>query len=192
MKLFFLRHGLTRGNVERLYYGSTDLPLLPEGIAELERKRQAGGYPNPGRFYTSGMRRTEQTLEALYGPVAHGVVPDLRESDFGAFEMLSYEQLKDREDYQAWISGDFEANVAPGGESGIQVTARALAALEPLIAAGEDAVIITHGGVIGGVLNTWFPQELGRYAWTPKPGKGFGVEFCQGVPIGWEIIPKSE
>ena len=35
MKLTLLRHGITEGNRRRLYYGSTDLPLLSEGWAAL-------------------------------------------------------------------------------------------------------------------------------------------------------------
>ncbi len=71
MKLTLLRHGITEGNRRRLYYGSTDLPLLPEGWAALEAMRARGGYPQAIRYYTSGMIRTEQTLRALYGPVPH-------------------------------------------------------------------------------------------------------------------------
>ena len=36
MKLTLIRHGMTRGNMLRIYYGSTDLPILPESYAELE------------------------------------------------------------------------------------------------------------------------------------------------------------
>ena len=128
MQLTLIRHGLTAGNVQRLFYGSTDLPLLPEGLAALEQLRQSGSYPQAGRFYTSGMRRANQTLAALYGPVAYAVLPGLREIDFGEFEMKSYPELCNLPGFQAWITRDNEANVCPGGESGVQVTRRALAA----------------------------------------------------------------
>ena len=35
MRLYLLRHGLTEANAKRLYYGKTDLPLSPEGRAQL-------------------------------------------------------------------------------------------------------------------------------------------------------------
>ena len=75
MKLTLLRHGITEGNRRRLYYGSTDLPLLQEGWEALEDLRAQGGYPTATRYYTSGMIRTEQTLLALYGPVSHPGAP---------------------------------------------------------------------------------------------------------------------
>lgn len=188
MKLTLIRHGITRGNREKLYYGSTDLPVLPEGLEALAALRQKGGYPTAAAYYTSGMIRTEQTLQALYGDVPHLVLPGLREIDFGDFEMLTYEALKDRPDYMAWITGDHEANVCPRGESGVQVTRRALAALEPVLGLDQDAVCITHGGVIGGLLSAWFPGG-NRFTWTPAPGHGFQVTWENGRPVSARPVP---
>lgn len=182
MKLTLLRHGITEGNRRRLYYGSTDLHLLPEGWAALEAMRARGGYPQAMRYYTSGMIRTEQTLLALYGPVPHEALPGLREMDFGMFEMRAYEELKHDPAYLTWLEGDVEANFCPGGESGRMVTKRALEALAPILKAEEDAICVTHGGVIGGLLAQWFPSTEGRYAWTPAPGHGFQIVFRNGIP----------
>ncbi|MBO4385275.1 MAG: histidine phosphatase family protein [Clostridia bacterium] len=183
MKLTLIRHGITRGNLERLYYGSTDLPLLPESAERLKKRAALGAYPAAERYYTSGMLRTEQTFEAIYGDIPHGILPGMREIDFGDFEMRSYEELKDDPAYIEWISGDNEKNVCPGGESGVIVTERALKALAPVISEGRDAVVVTHGGVIGGVLAAYFPVSNGRYGFTPEPERGFTVEFSDGKPI---------
>ena len=190
MKLTLIRHGITEGTLKKLYYGSTDLPLLPEGAARLEELKAMGGYPLAKRYFTSGMLRTEQTLAVLYGNVEHDSLPGLREIDFGDFEMKTYEELCSDPSYLAWITGNNEANVCPGGESGVIVTDRALAALAPVIASGEDAVVITHGGVIGGVLAKWFPGGSGRYEFTPEPGRGFTVEFKGGAPVAVTKIPR--
>lgn len=188
MKLTLLRHGITRGNLERLYYGSTDLPLLSESAEELKKNAAEGVYPKAERYYTSGMLRAEQSFEAIYGRVPHGILPGMREIDFGAFEMRSYEDLKNDPEYLEWITGDNEANVCPGGESGVLVTERALNALKPVIAEGLDAVVVTHGGVIGGVLAAFFPDSNGRYDFTPEPGHGYTVEFIDGKPCSCSPI----
>ena len=127
-RLYLLRHGLTRGNLEHLYYGSTDLPLCEEGLRQLAALRRQGGYPSPDGMLavTSGMLRTEQTLAALYGDIPHERWPELCEMNFGAFEMHSYDELKDRADYQSWLSGDMAENHTPGGESEREVHARVL------------------------------------------------------------------
>ena len=115
MRILLLRHGITEANEKHLYCGSTDLPLSPAGRAALRRQEM----PAPGtRFITSGMRRCNETLEALFGTVPYEIEPDFREIDFGDFEMKSYEMLKDDPAYQAWITGDNEKNVPPNGESG--------------------------------------------------------------------------
>ena len=188
MKLTLIRHGKTEGNIKGLYYGKTDLPLLQEGIEALEELKRNYNYPQAKKYYISGMLRTEQTFRILYGDTPHEVLIDLREIDLGDFEMRSYEQLKDDPDFQIWITGDNEANICPNGESGNAVTERALAALEPIIAAGEDAVIVTHSGVIGGVLCRLFGKGT-RFDYKAEPGFGFTVEFLDGKPVSMEKVP---
>lgn len=188
MKLTMIRHGITEGNKNGLYYGSTDLPLLEEGKKALEALKGELHYPKAKHYYTSGMLRAEQSFKIIYGDIPHGILPGLREIDLGDFEMRTYEQLKDDPDFIAWITGDNEANICPNGESGDGVTQRALAELEPIIAAGEDAVIITHSGVIGGVLRRLFKKGT-RYDYRVDPGYGFTVEFINGEPVSLEKVP---
>ena len=170
MTIYLIRHGKTAANEQHLYCGSTDLNLSPAGLEALKTLNYEVG---KCQFVTSGMLRTEQTLSALFGDVPHEVEPDFREIDFGAFEMKSYEQLKDNPDYQAWLTGDNQANTPPGGESGNAMTQRALTAYQAL---SQDTVVITHGGVIAAIMESLFPQEgKNRYQWQPKPGHGYKI-----------------
>lgn len=178
-RLFLIRHGQTEANAAHLYCGSTDLPLSAAGRQALLalRPRYGGCVPSGCLYVTSGMTRTEQTLELLFGPVAHRRDPRLREIDFGAFEMHSYDQLKNDPAYQAWLSGDNMANKAPGGESGRQMEARVWAAFAEMRRAGQDTVIVTHGGVIAALMERLFPQMgRNRYQWQPAPGMGYLLE----------------
>lgn len=191
MKLYLVRHGMTRANEQHLYCGSTDLSLSPEGRAALETAKRAGRWPRGAAYYTSGMKRTEQTLAILYPGVMATAEPGLREIDFGDFEMKSYEMLKEDPQYLAWISGDNEKNVCPHGESGAQAQARAKEALNAILYRGVDALAVTHGGVIAGAMEGWFPGEgKNRYVWQPRPGTGYGILFEQGRPIRYWTIPE--
>lgn len=185
MKLILIRHGETEANRKRVYYGSTDVPILPESADELKKLAESGIYPKVERYYTSGMRRAEQSFSALFGDTPHEVLPGMRELNFGDFEMRPYEELKNDPAFREWIKGDIEKNVCPNGESGEMVTARALAALEPVIRDGRDALIVTHGGVIGGVMNSFFPNENGRYLYTPDPGRGYILSFDGMNPVSY-------
>lgn len=180
MSILLIRHGRTEANDRHLYCGSTDLPLSDRGRQELAERHYV--VPN-ARFFTSGMRRTEETLQLLFGDVPHEVLPDFREIDFGAFEMKSYEQMKEDPAYIAWITGDNDRNVPPGGESGEAMTARVLAAFRGL--PDGNSVVITHGGVIAAIMENLFPAEgKNRYQWQPKPGFGYRLEGDSYQSIG--------
>ena len=190
MKLTLIRHGLTEGNIRRLYYGAMDLPLLPEGIEALHALRDGGGYPEAEQYFTSGMTRTEQTFAILFGERPHEIVRDLREIDFGHFEMRSYEELKDDPEFRHWCDECSEDAVCPGGESRNGLTDRALQALAPILAQGKDTVIVAHGGVIGGLMYRWFPGMPHRFVWTPDPGHGYQITFEDGKPVSYCTIPE--
>jgi len=183
MTIYLIRHGRTRANEAHLYCGSTDLPLSPGGRAALQRCPRPEGV----RYLTSGMRRCNETLALLFGPVPWEAESDFREIDFGAFEMRSYAQLRQDPAYLRWLAGDNEANTPPGGESGVQMTRRVLAAFDRLAAAGQDTVLVTHGGVIAAILAALFPEEgRSRYEWQPAPGSGCRLT---GGPGSWRREP---
>lgn len=174
MTIYLIRHGRTRANEAHLYCGSTDLPLSNRGIRELEGLHY--DLPNAA-FVTSGMRRTDQTLQVLFGDVPFRVEPRFREVDFGIFEMKSYADLKDDAAYQTWLAGDNVSNVPPGGESGAEMAQRVWEAFQEI---REDTVIIAHGGVIACLMSRLFPEERkNRYQWQPEPGQGYRI--TQGV-----------
>ena len=102
MTVYLIRHGKTEANEKHLYCGSTDIPLSEAGRKELQAPHYA---IENARFITSGMKRTDETLQILFGDVSFETEPRFREVDFGSFEMESYEDLKDRPDYQAWLTG---------------------------------------------------------------------------------------
>ena len=191
--IYLFRHGITEGNIRRLYYGSTDIPLIEEGIDAIKTRREAGIYPDLSGFkvITTNLKRTEQTLFEMYGrEVPHETDPRMREFSFGEFEMHSYEELKDREDYQAWISGDNWRNICPNGESGEIMLNRSLEAMKEYI--GTDCIIVCHGGVIAGLMLTWFPGDETAehfHAWQPKPSEGYRIDFDDELkPVSYEKI----
>ena len=172
MTIYLIRHGKTEANEKHLYCGSTDLSLSVAGREELQNIRY--DIKNV-RFITSGMKRTNETLQMLFGDVPYEIEPRFREVNFGIFEMHSYDELKDSLEYQAWLTGDNEANIPPKGESGEQMKARVMEALSEI---KEGTCIITHGGVIASIMEYIFPnEEKNRYQWQPKPGRGYAIEI---------------
>ncbi len=191
-ELILIRHSITDANLTYTYCGSTDMPLNERGVERIREMKERYEYPSIGGFrvYTTGLTRTEQTLELLYGSVEHWQLPGMREMDFGVFEGHSYPELKEREDYQAWITGDYEANVCPGGESGNIMRERVFAALDYVLQKDGGALIITHGGPIAAIMDRLFPEEgKNRFQWQPDGAAGYIIDFEHGRPVRWENAP---
>lgn len=62
VKIIFIRHGRTAGNLEKRYIGRTDEPLCKEGITELESIK----YPDCDAVFASPMNRCLQTAKFIY------------------------------------------------------------------------------------------------------------------------------
>ena len=191
--VYLIRHGITEGNKRRLYYGSTDLPLIKEGIEALYQRREAGIYPDEHGFclITSGLCRTKQTLFEIYGKNPDISDFRLNEIDFGDFEMKSYEELKDRSDYQLWISGDNWNNLCPNGESGSIMFSRAKNAMDEYCK--KDCIIVCHGGIIASLMQSYFPGIREHfYMWQPRPCEGYVIVFDDGIPTEYSEIKLDE
>ena len=178
MTVFLLRHGQTRGNLERRYVGSTDEPLCPQGREALALVRP----PEADFIYVSPMVRCRETAALLYPGREQEVVPDFRETAFGTFEGHTYEELKDDPAYQAWLDSA-GAVPPPGGEGGAAVRRRVAEAFLALAArhGPEDrAALVVHGGTIMTLLEAF---EAGHrfYDWQVPNGGGWQCRWRAGA-----------
>ena len=201
-QICLIRHGKTVGNVRKLYYGKTDVPLAEEGMDELKAQNEKGIYPKSDycQIMTTGLIRTVQTKDIIYGDHPYGVIEDLQEINFGEFEMKSYEQLLENADYRDWITAEDLDKVPPGGESIRQFNHRVIRGYETLreahrefrvqgsgegdtASAGENfsqasstplTVVICHGGTISAIMDHIYPGvHDNMYGWIPDPGHGY-------------------
>lgn len=204
-----IRHGITEGNVRRLYYGATNVPLAQEGIDELKRLAAEGIYPDPAnaQFFTTGMGRTQQTLELIYGDRPHEIIKDLREINFGMFEMKSYEELMAYEEYREWIAALDIDKAPPGGESirhfnervirGFRTVEeshqRWIQAAQTMDEKRQDllpgSIVICHGGTISAVMDhIWPGVQDNMYGWLPDPGHGYQLLLEDDAVCEYEMI----
>lgn len=191
--LYLIRHGDTEGTLQGLFYGSTDLPLDDSAYSNINAKKQAGDYPDleEKKLFTSGMLRTEQTLEAIYGSTEHEVIRDLREVELGIFEMKTANEVLQDPDGRAWLTGETEGMNFPGGDTTETFTTRVGRGLVTLRKHLEesDVLAVLHGGVIFTIMTMLFPQEKENpMEWTPDPAGGYCVLFRDGEPAAYEAI----
>ena len=201
-KIVLIRHGITEGNEMHMYYGSTDVSLSERGKHLLEKQRDEGLYPisETAQFFTTGMLRTEQTLRIVYGDREHGVIEDLKELDFGEFEMHTYEELNSVPEYQKWITAEDTGKAPPGGESINSFTERIRRGFDELTVRNElymlklrnhrkeaMTICICHGGVISGIMDYIWPGEYKNlFEWIPDPGHGYVLLVEDGSFTGYE------
>ena len=178
MKVHFFRHGITIANEQMLYYGATDISLSQRGVDELKRLKNETVLPDADFFATSGLRRTKETLRLLYDKEPNLKIPELNEFNFGDFEMKNYDQLRDDPGFIRWLSGGDDA-MCPGGESNNQFAHRVKRGLKIVKEIkAENVAIVTHGGVIGILMQMLFPQvHMNYYSWVPDCGHGYTVNF---------------
>ena len=98
MLIYFLRHGLTEYNAEKRYQGQRDIPLSPEGLAQLRRADI-----DPKVVYISTLQRTRQTAEVLFPDAELVPVDGLKEMNFGRFEGQTFVQVEQDPEYLAWV-----------------------------------------------------------------------------------------
>lgn len=181
MTITMLRHGMTRGNIERRYVGATDVPLAPEGIRQAEQARKDGALP---LVYVTPLRRTQQTAAILFPGARQQVVDGLREMNFGHFEGRTYEELENDREFIDWnLDGGLQPS--PGGEGRLGFGIRVREALRQLVDAarqsGEQSItLVAHGGTIMALMSVHaLPQRHWHDYWLDNL-EGYRVTLPEG------------
>jgi len=143
-----LRHGQTPMSVQKRYAGRSDAPLTEVGVQQAAAAAKRLMSAGLGVIVTSPLLRTVQTAQEVAAVTGAAVVTDdgFRETDFGAWEGLTFAEVRERwpAELAAWLA---DPEVAPpGGESFTDVSARVTAALHRVLAAraGQTVLIVSH------------------------------------------------
>ncbi|MCQ0022531.1 histidine phosphatase family protein, partial [Streptomyces somaliensis DSM 40738] len=146
-----LRHGETALTPEKRFSGSggTDPELSPAGRRQAEAAAAAfAARGTVQEVVSSPLLRCRQTALAVAGRLGLDVrIEDgLRETDFGAWEGLTFAEVRERypDDLDAWLASPRAA--PPGGESFAAVSRRVAAVRDRLTErhAGRTVLLVTH------------------------------------------------
>ncbi|MGI4796387.1 MAG: histidine phosphatase family protein [Janthinobacterium lividum] len=141
MQLILVRHPAP-DIAPGLCYGRLDVGLSPAGLATLATMRTTLAAAGISKVVTSPARRCLLLAQAITpAPI---IDPRLQELDFGAWEGVSWDAVP-RAALDAWAA-DPLAFAPPGGETGASLIERVGRAVASLVAAGDDCIVITHGG----------------------------------------------
>ncbi|MFD4796817.1 bifunctional RNase H/acid phosphatase [Streptomyces anulatus] len=150
--LILLRHGETALTPEKRFSGSggTDPELSATGRGQAERAAEHfAALGTVQEIVSSPLRRCRETAAAVADRLGLDVQIDegLRETDFGAWEGLTFGEVRERyaDDLTAWLASPDTAPTG-GGESFAEVAERVAAARDRIVAryAGRTVLLVTH------------------------------------------------
>jgi len=143
-----LRHGQTPMSVQKRYAGRTDAPLTDTGVRQAVAAAKRLAPAGIAAIVTSPLQRAVRTAEEVAAATGVPVLADdgFRETDFGAWEGLTFAEVQERwpAEMAAWLA---DPEVAPpGGESLAGVNERVTAALRRVLAARErqTVLVVSH------------------------------------------------
>lgn len=150
--LVLLRHGETALTPEKRFSGSggTDPELSATGRDQAARAAEHfAALGTVQEIVSSPLRRCRETAAAVADRLGLDVRIDeeLRETDFGAWEGLTFGEVRERygDDLTAWLASPDTAPTG-GGESFAEVAERVAAARDRIVAryAGRTVLLVTH------------------------------------------------
>lgn len=189
IKVVLIRHGKTQGNLNHEYIGKTDESLCDIGIKELNESVLKNPYPQVDFIYTSPLKRCIETANIIYNNEPVIIEEGLRECDFGDFEKMNYEQLKDKPEYQHFIDSNGEASF-PNGESRSEFSKRCVDAFDKIIKNHNDKhsiAIVCHGGTIMAVMDMYSYPHEDFYNWQAKNTQGYSFIYDTDLNLAVDI-----
>lgn len=213
MEVYFIRHGVTKGNLEHRYVGRTDEGILENEWKNLRKTGEKLGQMN--HIFTSPLLRCVQSAEALFGIAEKvgkdqtqtevpertdaaqvEVVDDFCEMDFGAFEYKNFQELNGNPDYQKFI--DSGGRIAfPGGEEPEHFKARCRRAFENCMKKAnkeqwEKVAFVVHGGTIMAIMEAYGLPKQGYFDYQVKNSEGFFGRVIQEKYIRYQRLQNRE
>jgi probable phosphoglycerate mutase len=151
--MFLVRHGETTLASEDRFAGSSDVPLSAAGRVQADRLAERLSMEHIVAAYCSPMQRTRDTAAIVAAPhrCETAARDGLREIGHGHWEGLRRSDVESRfpAEYAAWEEDPF--TLAPaGGESGVQVVARALPVIRDIVVAhpNQNVLVVSHKATI--------------------------------------------
>lgn len=189
-RLVLWRHGESDYNAAQRIQGQLDSQLTATGLGQACRAARSLAELKPDVLMTSDLSRAGDTAAVLAAETGMPLWADqrLRETYLGTWQGLTHDEVEALcpGGVQTWRGNPEWA--PPGGETRVEVAARAADVVAELDAAGhESAVLCTHGGLIAGLT----PLLLG----LPVSGWSVfaGISNCHWTVLlrrdsGWRLL----
>ncbi len=159
-KIYFIRHGETKANKERLLFGQLDLDLNKTGIKEAKHLAKKLSKIKVDIIISSPLQRAKHTADIIVKSlVGAGLAPaqkivlekDLMEKSEGLWEGKSYWEARKEnpKGYKHWLKDPFR-NSPPKGESVADLDKRVKRFYKKVLKrySGKNIIVVCHSGPI--------------------------------------------
>ena len=172
MDIFLIRHAQSKGNELNIVQGKSDNGLSDLGKEQAEKLSNHFNIGDLHAIYSSDLSRAFYTAEPTAKKLGIEIKkdPDLREADFGIWEELTYDGIKEQypNEHSAWFS-DYYARPEwfESFESHFKRIKNALGKILKSHRIDEKVAVFTHGGSIKtqiGYFNNLTGSELAQFA----------------------------
>lgn len=183
--VYLFRHGITKGNLNAQYIGHTDLPLTSDSISQLKNIKAHEHYPRVNAVFSSPLKRCKDSATIMFPDNNILIIDDFIEYNFGEFEGLTAEDLKNNDDFRNWLRGNVNSK-PPFGESNAEFAQRICAAFEKVVdgcikTGTNDIAIVGHAGVLMTILSCYGIPEAPMAHWQMDPGYGFKLRITPSL-----------
>lgn len=164
-KIYFIRHGKTKWNLESRYQGMHgDSPLLPESYDEIDLLARSLKDINFVHAYASPIKRAMDTalrlIAGLSNPVDLTLMSQFSEFDLGKMEGMHFDAVG--KEFPAALDAfrnhpdKYDASIV-GGESFEQLIRRFAGAIEEIVQVyprlDDNLIVVSHGAALNAAIN---------------------------------------
>lgn len=182
--VYFIRHGLTFQNLCREYQGSLlNNGILPESEMLIKQREARGASPLISSLWVSPLRRARHTAELYFPGKEYNIMPELLEREFGRWDGMTYDDLKDDGLYQEFLN-TFGKVTPPGGEPYDQFETRLNAVIGRIENTARTSperfplALVFHGGPILYLSSRLIPENEQFWRYAPPGAGGLKLELA--------------
>ncbi len=157
--VYLIRHGESEMNRQKRFAGWTDCNLTDLGINQAtEAALRMAEVGHVDAIFSSDLVRAKKTAQIIADKLERPLTISqaLRETNLGAWEALTIEEIEDRDPQllKQWFI-DLDNFAYPGGEAIADVIKRSDAFIRSMIRDHDSILIVAHAGVISLLLSHW-------------------------------------
>ncbi len=188
-RLYIVRHGETVWNTERKTQGMKDSALTEKGIIQAKKLSERLALEKIDYIYSSSLSRAYETAKIISSKLnlAINITDDLREMNFGCWQGLTIEEVKNNypNEHIIWHSEPHKWSIS-GSETLIQVRERTLKLVNDLRKKhiNKNILLVSHGTAIKALLLGILDIDLSNYRKIAQDNTSINViEYRGDLPV---------